>query len=511
MTRQPVERSERGIPDSLLVGLLAFLLGLTVLVWTATGLAAWSAHGTWPETVTFGRTPSAVRSLLAQPHDIAAAWPDTAPTALAGYGLVWGIFIGQLMVLFVLTVFGMGVLARVKARRARIRHKTASAAQKATEVSGDDTLPPHTTLTGAPTGPQPPWPVAQGDVEDRQLDSVPAQRPSHAPVVTPPHPVPQAQPDPQGSPYVTTTRSPLQYGGPSQRRAAALRRIAEAEGAALIVTSSPALWADTKDARAKLGPVLVYDPSHLCDTPDRLRWSPTRGCADQVTAGARAGALLAPVRPQSRLDSAVADTAHTLLRCWLHAADLDERPFKHVHRWAQGTNAHDPVRILRTHSLAAPGLAGELESALSGHPERRDIAQQLIGRVLACLSSVHIRDSCTPQRSDALRLESFIAEGGSLYVVGESLEDPRSNPGAMPLLTAIAANVVEHGRRMAVRSSHGRLDPPLSLILEDVAAVAPVPQLPRLLETRDAELPVLALCRSQEQFRARWPQADLHV
>lgn len=76
----------------------------------------------------------------------------------------------------------------------------------------------------------------------------------------------------------------------------------------------------------------------------------------------------------------------------------------------------------------------------------------------------------------------------------------------MPLLTALASHVVEHGRRMAARSSHGRLDPPLSLVLDDVAAVAPIPQLPELLT--EGTLPLLALCRSREQARSRWPQAD---
>ncbi|MGR4882618.1 type VI secretion protein [Streptomyces sp. LARHCF249] len=478
-----------GIPDGLLIGLLAFLLGLAVLVWSATGLAAFFAKGAWPDTVTFTRTPEAVRALIAQPHDVPGAWPDTDPAALSGWGLFWGLFLSQLLVLFVLTVFAIGVIARTKSRRALARRAAAQA-------------------------PVPYEPAAPAPAPEHHLQPhVPAAAPAPASA----HPAPPAfeARDPgrspgNGAPPIAPTTAPqarLAYGGPNDRLRAAAHRIREAEGAALIVTSSPTLWADTKDARAKLGPVLLYDPQHLCDTPARMHWNPAEGCADRETAAARAIALLAPVRPQARMDAAVADTAETLLRSWLQAAALDDRPFKQLHRWTQGNNAQDPVRILRTHPQAAPGAAGELESALTAHPERRELAQHLTARSLSCLTSIHIREACNPNRTDSLTLASFVTEGGTLYMVGEPLEDPRTHPGAMPLLTALAADVVEHGRRMAARSSHGRLDPPLALILDDIAAVAPIPQLPDLLT--DETLPLLALCRSREQARSRWPEALL--
>ncbi|MEV0416549.1 type VI secretion protein, partial [Streptomyces sp. NPDC050448] len=326
--------------------------------------------------------------------------------------------------------------------------------------------------------------------------------------VDPAVPTPQQTREPGGGfghAQAPTRQSRMAYGTPAERHHLAAQALAAADGAALVVTSSPTLWAETKDARAKLGPVLLYDPSHLCDTPARMHWNPADACADRDTAAARAIALLAPVRPQARMDAAVADTAETLLRSWLQAAALDGRPFKQLHRWAQGNSAQDPVRILRTHPQAAPGAAGELESALTAHPERREQAQHLTARALSCLTSIHIREACNPNRTDALTLASFVTEGGTLYMVGEPLEDPRTHPGAMPLLTALAASVVEHGRRMAARSSHGRLDPPLTLVLEDVAAVAPIPRLPELLQ--EDSLPLLALCRSREQARARWPEA----
>lgn len=499
-TEQQTGPSTGGIPDGLLVGLLGFLLGLALLAWTATGLSGLFTHGAWPKGVTFTETPLAMRRLAAAPHDIPAAWPDTPADELSGYGLFWGLFIGELMVLMVLTVFVMGVVARWRAVRARRREERReeryarhAAHPKREEPAGVEVSAPAPLPTPAPAPPA------------TTTTATPAPA---TPATATPAPAESAE-DPAPPllvPAVPSPRTPLVvYGPAATRRPTVVQAIREADGPALVITSDPTVWAETKDARAKLGPVLVYDPGHLCDTPARLHWSPTAGCEQPDTAAARAAALLAPVRPQARIDAMTAETAETLLQCWLHAAAIDGRPFRQVHRWALGGNAHEPVRLLRTHPKAASGLAGLLESALTGHPERREMAQELTVRAFAALSSVHIREACTPNRADSVVLESFAGEGGTLYVVGEPIEDPRSTPGAMPLLTALASHVVEHGRRMAARSTDGRLDPPMALVLDDVAAVAPLPQLPELLSTgQDQGLPTLVLLRSKEQARARW-------
>ncbi|MFE4048743.1 type IV secretory system conjugative DNA transfer family protein [Streptomyces sp. YIM B13518] len=491
-----------GIPDGLLIGILAFLIGITAMVWTATGLAALFAHGHWPSGVTFTRTPVAMRHLVADPQNLPGAWPNAPESALSGYGLFWGLFISQLMILTVLTVFALGTVARWRAVRARRR------AERATRTTG--------TAGATQRRPEPEHlPEREPQPAPKQLHEVPAPREPEQETPAREEPVAAPLADGErasGGETPRTEGAGLLYGPPATRHPTAAQAVRDAEGPALVLTSNPALWHDTKDARAKLGPTHLYDPTHLCDTPARLHWSPTAGCEDKGTAKARAAALLAPVRPTSRLDQAVGDTAETLLRSYLHAAAVDGRTVRHVHRWSQGLQVHDAVRVLRTHPKAAPGAAGELEAALTAHPERRDMAQQLTTRALAALSTVNVREACTPHRNDALALDSFVHEGGTLYVVGESIEDPRSSPGAMPLLTALASHVVEHGRRMAERSSSGRLDPPLTLVLDDVAAVAPLPQLPDLLATgADHGMPTLALLRSREQARTRWPHTELPV
>ncbi|MFJ8710163.1 type IV secretory system conjugative DNA transfer family protein [Streptomyces anulatus] len=532
-----------GIPDGLLIGLLGLLFAATLVAWTATGLAGLFAHGAWPDGVTFTRSPLALRELATAPQDLAAAWPGTPPAQLSGYGLFWGLFIGELMVLVVLAVFTLGVVARGRAVRERRREErafgtyekqpaprgtapattptqTPAAAPTAAPAPAPAPAPDHTTQsTLAPEHAPPPSkgdphltpeaptaPAAQQAPQTPQAPTVPGLHDTpgtsgESPGITPPSPL-----------LLPSPRTPLLVYAPAPaRRPTVVRAVHDAEGPVLVVTSDPTVWAETKGARAKLGPVLVYDPGHLCDTPARLHWSPTAGCELPDIAAARAAALLAPVRPQARIDAAVADTAQTLLQCWLHAAAVDGRPFRQVLRWASGSGAHEPVRLLRTHPKAASGLAGLLESALTAYPERREVAQELTVRAFAALSTVHIREACTANRADSLALESFVDEGGTLYLVGEPIEDPRSRPGAMPLLTALAADVVEHGRRMAARSSDGRLDPPMTLVLDDVAAVAPLPQLPELLTTgQHRGMPALVLLRSREQGRARW-QEHLHA
>ncbi|MER5208846.1 type IV secretory system conjugative DNA transfer family protein [Streptomyces sp. NPDC002825] len=515
------QKRQGGISDGFVVGLFALILGLAFLVWTATGLAGLLAHGAWPAGVAFTRTPIALRSLAMAPTDLPSAWPATPPGALSGYGLFWGLLIGEAMVLMVLAVFVLGTVTRWRAVRANRKagaygtapvrgdagtRKKAGVREdaEAREDAGvrEDTEAREDAGVRKVTG-------VREDAEVREEPTAPPapRRPAepHTPAPAP-VPAPTAEAPPAAPTPITTPRT--LYGPPEARRPAAVQAVLDAEGPVLVVTSDPDVWSSTKDARGKLGPVLVHDPGHLCDTPARLHWSPSEHCEDPAVAQERAVALLAPVRPHSRLDAATADTAETLLRCWLHAAAVDGRPFRQVHRWAQGAGAHEPVRILRSHPKAASGLAGLLESALTAHPESRRLAQELTARALAALSAIHIRETCVPNRTDSLALASFLDEQGTLYVVGEAIEDPRTHPGAMPLLTALAASVVEHGRRMAARSSDGRLDPPLTLVLDDVAAVAPLPQLPDLLATGHTHgLPTLALMRSEEQAKSRWPDA----
>ena len=508
-----------GLPDGLIVGIIGLLLGVTLLVWTATGISALLSHGGWPAGAHFTRTPQAMRHLITQPHDLAAAWPDAQAGALSGPGLFWGIFIGQFMVLFVLAVWVMNIVARLRTRHLRFPPPEPAAAaapadpapvptarrtpEPYAKTSGDGldawfrTVPRAAPFTGdtTPTSELPPVPAESASEADR-AEGARAARPARA----------AAGVEPLADGEVTRTYALFAAPGGDKAKRVVQPAVLAAAGPVVVTTADPETYHQTAGNRAKLGPVHVYDPAHLLDVPGRLRWAPHGGCELPATARIRAAALLAPLRTARADEAMVHDTAVTLLRCWVHAAAVDGRPFRQLQRWAAGGSAGgEAVRILRTDREAASGWSGELESVLHAHPERRDAAQALIRRILEPLNSVHIRDACSPAKSGELDMESFAAERGTLYVVGERIEDPRSHPGAMPLLTALVSSVVEHGRRMAARSPAGRLDPPMTFVLDDVAALAPAPDLPALLaDGRACGLPALVVLRSPEQALARW-------
>ncbi|MCK1817824.1 hypothetical protein MTQ13_26735, partial [Streptomyces sp. XM4011] len=341
---QPPARRGGGVPDALLVGGLGFVLGLTVLTWTATGVAGWVAHGAWPDGVTFLRTATALRSFLTEPGDVAGAWPQADPETLPGAGLLWLIFLVLVIMLF-------GGVLWIAIRVARWRARPSRYAQ------------------------------GQG----------PAQGQSHEQAAEPGYAAPAADP---------------------------MAAVLAAPAGLIVIDPDGRLWTKTATRRGKHGPVHVYDPGHASDAPVRLRWAPQRGAEDMPAARSRAKALLGPVRPTEPIFQLDAETAETLLRCYLHAAALAGEPIQHVQRWAQGKATADPAKILRTHPRAAGGASMELESALTSLPERRDAALVLIGRALAGLDQLHIRQSCTPGRVDTLALDNLANEGGTLYVIG---------------------------------------------------------------------------------------------
>ena len=513
----------RGVPDGAIVGLLAVLLGTTALVWTSTALAGLATHGHLPHPLPFEDTPEAIRQLATGPGNLAAAWSDTPAAQLPSATAFWTVFFVLLAVLLALVLTILTAWTRLR-RAARDSVHAPAGAMGAEPGPGSGSASGPGPLRGSTASAAAPVHRPPADLPAPRSVPVVPSAPTFASAPTAPAVAVSAEPPsgpapnrpfalPAGAVCILTP-DPV-ASAPAKHRLLH-KALHTATGPVLVVSDDLGLWEDRpphRDAR-------LFDPLQLvdADSETRIRWAPHNHCEDPGVALSRARALLFPTRRggDSTGERDTQETAQTLLRCWLHAAALDGRPFRHVLRWATGTARHEAVTILRTADPLAsgPGWAGELQAALSGTEDMREAALDRVLSALDALSDLHVLKACSPgSAQDALDLESFLQNRGTLYVVGRSDESrvSRATHSAMPLLTALVEDVVEHGRRMAVRSASGRLDPPLLCVLDRVAAVAPFPGLPDLMARGGPlGLNVVTVVRSPEQVRARWGERALH-
>ncbi|MEY9962755.1 hypothetical protein ABIA33_000781 [Streptacidiphilus sp. MAP12-16] len=534
----------RGIPDGAIVGLLGTLLGATTLVWLSTALGGLVTHGHLPHPLPFAGTPTAIRTLATAPNGLTAAWPGTPAAELPSPLAFWTTFFVLLSLLIALALTVLTAWVRIRTARGAAERARAGGDERHREhfrTAEPDPFPAPRTAPRTPAAP----------VFFEPLDDDPSTVPV-APAgtgINTPTDADTGPPVVVVAPPTAAQRTVARFAFPAgmtsllvpdpaattAKRRLLQRVIAAATGPVLVVTDDLALWEDRpahRDAR-------LFDPLRLVDEvtdPEtRVRWAPHDRCEDPATATARARALLAPTARSgtSQAEKGIQGTAQTLLRCWLHAAALDQRPFRHVHRWASGTARHEAVAILRTADphTAADGWGGELQALLTQPTELRESALDRILSALDALSELQVQQACTPSTgTDTLDVESVIRNRGTLYLLGRATETRVSRPdpegptasgsdgsgaparrSAMPLLTALVEDVVERGRRMAVRSSSGRLDPPLLCVLDNVAAVAPFPGLPELV-ARGGPLGLggVAVFRSPEQARLRWDERAVH-
>jgi type IV secretory pathway TraG/TraD family ATPase VirD4 len=277
----------------------------------------------------------------------------------------------------------------------------------------------------------------------------------------------------------------------------------DAPGAAVVPSTRPDTLVATAEARARRGPVCVFDPQQLSDWPQPLRWAPERGCADPLTAILRARSLTTGARAGVGVENGDfwSSMTQAVVRCYLHAAALDNRPIRHVLRWTANPADSEPVRILQAAAGAAEGWGEELEEQTLADPRQRGSVWAGVRRAFDCLADPRVLDACSPASVDAFDPEAFIRGNGTLYLLGST----GAQLSVAPLVSAIVEDLVEHGRMIAAHSAGGRLDPPLLLVLDEAANIAPLPTLPSLLaDGGGVGIPTIAVFQSLAQARARW-------
>ena len=282
----------------------------------------------------------------------------------------------------------------------------------------------------------------------------------------------------------------------------------EAPGPTLVTATRADTLMHTLALRADRGPVAVFDPQGLAGgSVPRLRWAPQRGCVDPLTAIARARALAAGAQLNT---GAVTDGAfwqqmtEAVLRCYLHAAALEDATMRDVLGWVARPADPAPVRILRSGSRAAPGWAEELVAQANADPRTRDSVWAGVRRAVDALADPRVLDACSPPAAEQFDTATFLRGGGTLYLLGTT----GAQLTVAPLITALVEDLVDAARRQAASMPGGRLDPPLTLMLDEAANIAPIPSLPNLLaDGGGSGVTTVCVLQSLAQARARWGPA----
>jgi len=282
--------------------------------------------------------------------------------------------------------------------------------------------------------------------------------------------------------------------------------ILDAPGAVITTSTRPDNLAVTLQARSKVGPVAVFDPQRLAPgLPATTKWSPVRGCENPQTALIRAKALGHGSAGGTENGNFWEQQTFTALRCLLHAAAIGGKTALDLYRWSlSAVAAKEAVTILGTHLDAAPAWDRALDAIVNAEQRQRDSVWAMVGNAFAALADPAVLDAVSPVPGEGFEPTTFLQAKGTVYLLGTA----SGAAATAGLVAAFVEDVVEAARRIAASSAGSRLDPPLSLILDE-AANYPLPSLASLMsEGGGTGISTLVVLQSLAQARAQWGEHE---
>ena len=298
----------------------------------------------------------------------------------------------------------------------------------------------------------------------------------------------------------TEARHSVLVLGPTQSgktTALAIPALLEWDGPVVATSVKDDLVAHTCAYRATLGRIWVFDPTGKGRAgSSRSRWSPLSEASSWSGAQRVAQALVGATPSQNGLsDGAFWFAASAkLLAPFLLAAERGGRPMSEVVRWTNLAETEEPRMILE--------LAGETEAlhallAGLGRDERiRSSIYTTLETVLAPYEDPVVARSAEGSDIDPVAL----LEGrNTLYLCGPAHEQARVQGVFSALVGAVVQAAID-------RYEHqGPLSPPLLVVLDEAANIAPIQDLDRLASTgAGMGIQLVTVCQDLSQLTARY-------
>lgn len=276
--------------------------------------------------------------------------------------------------------------------------------------------------------------------------------------------------------YAGTESVMLTFAGPRQgKSAAAADRIIDHDGPVCAVSLRDDLVKHTIRVRGLKGPAHVLNPqgvggAHGYGT--NTGCNPIPGCEDTTVAARRAREMVNASDDQG-LDNADFWRAQSsaILSGYLHAAALAGYGMADVYEWSAGED-DTPLWVLRRSPGANPADRKNVQNFLEKMADR---TKSSVVTTLSVGTLAFMRDPAVAEILSAdsglppFDFEAFLHSRDTLYLISDGAEAL-----TRPLFAVFLAELAYTAKRVS-DASRTRLDPPLSMELDEIANTAPIP------------------------------------
>jgi type IV secretion system protein VirD4 len=280
--------------------------------------------------------------------------------------------------------------------------------------------------------------------------------------------------------------------------------VIDAPGACLVTSTKVDIHVLTHTLRP--GPVWLFNPEGMAGLPSTLAWSPITGCTDPARAIATAAYMVAGARPgHGTHDEAFWENQNAkVLRSLLFAAATAGADMWDLARWVTSPGDPAPLEVLEGAPATPTGWADVLRQVATAPEKTRQAVYLTLQSVVEFMADPALAAAVVPgPDAEAFDVEAFVAGTGTLYLLGSA--KPYGGMGS--LFAALTGLIFEAAKRRSQALPAGRLDPPLSLVLDEATNICPVPLPAWVADAGGRGIALTYAIQSPSQLRERWGEA----
>ncbi|WP_329538509.1 TraM recognition domain-containing protein (plasmid) [Streptomyces sp. NBC_01450] len=283
----------------------------------------------------------------------------------------------------------------------------------------------------------------------------------------------------------------------------AIPRVLRARGAVLLTSNKSDVYAVTRAARTEVGRVWTFDPQGIAHAPREMWWDMLADCATIERARRLAGHFVASVNDDSSKKDLWISAAQNTLTALLHAAAGGKRQVTDLLAWLADPADRTPIDLLRDMGMHA--FAEQLQGTVRGAVETRDGIYETARQCVSCLLDPEIVAWVTPQpHPPEFRPHEHVLSRDTLYLLSKD-----GGGSAAGVVARIADGTMRAGV-MAAERMGGRLDQPMTAVLDEAANVCRISDLPDLYSPLGSRgINVVTLLQRYRQGSRVWGEAGM--